>query len=74
MVQQDVYLFAGTILENIRYGKPGASLEEIIAAAKKANAHDFIMALPDGYDTDIGQRGVHLPWRCVQMPGAVEPV
>ena len=60
VVQQDVYLFAGTILENIRYGKPGASLEEIIAAAKKANAHDFIMALPDGYDSDIGQRGVKL--------------
>jgi ATP-binding cassette subfamily B protein len=60
VVQQDVYLFAGTVLENIRYGKPDASLEEIVAAAKKANAHDFIMALPDGYDTDIGQRGVKL--------------
>ncbi len=60
VVQQDVYLFAGTVLENIRYGKPDASREEIIAAAKKANAHDFIMALPDGYDTDIGQRGVKL--------------
>jgi ATP-binding cassette subfamily B protein len=60
VVQQDVYLFAGTILENIRYGKPGASLEEIVEAAKKANAHDFIMALPDGYDSDIGQRGVKL--------------
>lgn len=60
VVQQDVYLFAGTVYENIRYGKPGASREEIIAAAKKANAHDFIMALPDGYDTDIGQRGVRL--------------
>jgi ATP-binding cassette, subfamily B, bacterial len=47
-------------LENIRYGKPGASDAEIIAAAKKANAHEFIMRLPDGYDTDIGQRGVKL--------------
>ena len=60
VVQQDVYLFAGTILDNIRYGKPDASLEEIIEAAKKANAHDFIMQMPDGYDTDIGQRGVRL--------------
>jgi len=60
VVQQDVYLFAGTILDNIRYGKPAASITEIIEAAKKANAHDFIMELPDGYDTDIGQRGVKL--------------
>lgn len=60
IVQQDVYLFAGTVLENIRYGKLDAREEEIIAAAKKANAHDFIMALPKGYDTDIGQRGVKL--------------
>lgn len=60
MVQQDVYLFAGTILENISYGKPGASREEIIEAAKNANAHDFIMSFPDGYDTDIGQRGIKL--------------
>ena len=60
VVQQDVYLFAGTVLENIRYGKPGAGLDEIVAAAKKAYAHDFIMKLPDGYDTDIGQRGVKL--------------
>ena len=60
VVQQDVYLFAGTVLDNIRYGKPDASKEEIIEAAKKANAHDFIMGLPDGYDTDIGQRGVKL--------------
>ncbi|RPJ27149.1 MAG: ABC transporter ATP-binding protein [Chloroflexi bacterium] len=60
VVQQDVYLFAGTVFENIRYGKPNASPEEIIAAAKKANAHDFILALPDGYQTDIGQRGVKL--------------
>ena len=60
MVQQDVYLFAGTIYENISYGKPGASKEEIIEAAKNANAHDFIMSFPDGYDTDIGQRGIKL--------------
>lgn len=60
IVQQDVYLFAGSVADNIRYGKLDASRNEIIAAAKKANAHDFIMALPDGYDTDIGQRGVKL--------------
>ncbi|MCJ8006518.1 ABC transporter ATP-binding protein [Lederbergia wuyishanensis] len=60
IVQQDVYLFAGTVLENIRYGKPDATKEEIIAAAKNANAHDFIIALPNGYETDIGQRGVKL--------------
>ena len=60
IVQQDVYLFAGTVLENIRYGKLDASEDEIIAAAKKANAHDFIMALPKGYATDIGQRGAKL--------------
>lgn len=60
IVQQDVYLFAGTIMENIRYGKPKASDEEVYAAAKKANAHDFIMSLPKGYDTDIGQRGIKL--------------
>lgn len=60
IVQQDVYLFAGTIAENIGYGKPGASRQEIIAAARHAYAHEFIMALPDGYDTDIGQRGVRL--------------
>jgi ATP-binding cassette subfamily B protein len=60
IVQQDVYLFAGTALDNIRYGKPDASEEEIIAATKKANAHDFIMELPEGYATDIGQRGIKL--------------
>jgi ATP-binding cassette subfamily B protein len=60
VVQQDVYLFAGTVCDNIRYGKPNASQAEIVAAAKKANAHDFIMTLPDGYNTDIGQRGVKL--------------
>jgi len=60
IVQQDVYLFAGTVADNIRYGKLTACREEIIAAAKQANAHEFIMALPHGYDTDIGQRGVKL--------------
>ena len=60
VVQQDVYLFAGTVIENIRYGKTDAGEAEIITAAKKANAHDFIMSLPDGYNTDIGQRGVKL--------------
>ena len=60
VVQQDVYLFAGTVFENIRYGRPTASEAEIVEAAKKANAHEFIMALPDGYHTDIGQRGVKL--------------
>jgi ATP-binding cassette subfamily B protein len=60
VVQQDVYLFAGTIMENIRYGKPDATEEEIVAAAKAANAHDFIMNLENGYHTDIGQRGVKL--------------
>lgn len=60
IVQQDVYLFVGTVLDNIRYGRPDATREEIIEAAKNANAHDFIMSLPNGYDTDIGQRGVKL--------------
>lgn len=60
IVQQDVYLFSGTIYENILYGRPDATREEVIAAAKNANAHEFIMAMPDGYDTDIGQRGVKL--------------
>lgn len=60
IVQQDVYLFAGSIIENIRYGRPGASDEEVYGAAKKANAHEFIMSLPEGYDTDIGQRGIKL--------------
>lgn len=60
VVQQEIYLFAGTVFDNISYGKPGAGKEEIIQAAKSANAHDFIMELPDGYETDIGQRGVKL--------------
>lgn len=60
VVQQDVYLFAGTVMENILYGKPGASEEAVIEAAKMAGAHDFIMALPQGYDTYVGERGVRL--------------
>ena len=60
IVQQDVYLFVGTIMDNIRYGKPDATDEEVVRAAKCANAHEFIMNFPDGYDTDIGQRGVKL--------------
>lgn len=60
IVQQDVYLFTGTIYENILYGRPDATRQEVIEAAKNANAHDFIMAFPDGYDTDIGQRGIKL--------------
>ena len=60
MVQQDVYLFDGTIKDNIAYGKPGASDEEIIKAAKCASIHDFIMELPDGYDTYVGERGTRL--------------
>ncbi len=60
VVQQDVYLFAGSVIENIRYGRPEATDEEVIEAAKAANAHDFIMSLEDGYNTDIGQRGIKL--------------
>ncbi len=60
MVQQDVYLFSGTVWDNLLYGRPDASRDAVVAAAKAANAHDFIMALPQGYDTDIGQRGVKL--------------
>ena len=60
MVQQDVYLFSGSVADNIEYGKPGASREEIMEAAKLAGAHDFIMALPQGYDTYVGERGVKL--------------
>lgn len=60
LVQQDVYLFAGTVSENIRYGKADATEEEIMLAAKQANAHDFIMELPNGYSTDVGQRGAKL--------------
>lgn len=60
VVQQDVYLFSGTVLENILYGKPGASREEVIQAAKMAAAHEFIMKFPDGYDTYVGERGLKL--------------
>ncbi|WP_244446310.1 ABC transporter ATP-binding protein [Devosia riboflavina] len=60
VVQQDTYLFSGTVAENLRYGRPNASDDEVVAAAQAANAHDFIMALPQGYDTDVGQRGVKL--------------
>ncbi len=60
IVQQDVYLFAENVMENIRYGRPDATDEEVVAAAKLANAHEFIEQLPDGYLTDIGQRGVKL--------------
>lgn len=60
LVQQEVYLFCGSIKENIAYGKPGASMEEIEDAARKANIHDFIMELPDGYDTFVGERGTRL--------------
>lgn len=60
IVQQDVYLFCGTIRENISYGKPDATADEIIEAAEKANIHDFIEELPDGYDTFIGERGTRL--------------
>ena len=59
-VQQDVYLFSGTIRDNIAYGKPDASDEEIIDAAKRANIHDFISELPDGYSTYVGERGTRL--------------
>ena len=60
IVQQDVYLFAGTVMDNIRYGRPDATDEEVVRAAKLANAHEFIMEMQDHYDTDIGQRGVKI--------------
>ncbi|MEG1362061.1 MAG: ABC transporter ATP-binding protein [Lachnospiraceae bacterium] len=60
IVQQDVYLFVGTVRDNISYGNPEATFEQIVEAAKNANAHEFIETLPEGYDTDIGQRGVKL--------------
>lgn len=60
MVQQDVYLFSGTIYDNIVYGRPEATREEVIAAAKQAGAHDFILSTPNGYDTYVGERGVKL--------------
>ena len=60
IVQQDVFLFVGTIGENIRYGRPDATDEEMIEAAKRANIHDYVMTLEKGYDTEIGERGVKL--------------
>lgn len=60
IVQQDMYMFTGTIRDNIAYGKPGATEEEIVAAAKLANIHEFIMSLEEGYDTPVGERGVRL--------------
>lgn len=60
IVQQDVYMFTGTIRDNIAYGKPNASMEEIMAAAKQANIHEFVMGLEDNYDTFVGERGVRL--------------
>ena len=60
IVQQDVYLFSGTIRENIAYGKPDATDEEIVEAAKRANIHEFVMGLEDGYDTYVGERGARL--------------
>ncbi len=60
VVQQDIYMFSGTVFENIEYGKPGATLEEVMEAAKLAGAHEFIMQLQDGYNTYVGERGVKL--------------
>jgi ATP-binding cassette subfamily B protein len=60
MVLQDTFLFNDTVLENLRYGRPGATRDEVVAAAKRANAHEFVVALPNGYDTEIGERGVKL--------------
>jgi ABC-type multidrug transport system fused ATPase/permease subunit len=60
MVPQDVLLFGGTIRENIEYGKPGATMNEIVEASKKANAHDFISSFPEGYETVVGERGIKL--------------
>lgn len=60
LVQQDVYLFAGSIIDNIRYGRPDATDEDVVRASKLANIHDYIMSLPDGYQTEVGQRGVRL--------------
>ena len=59
-LQQEVYMFSGTVADNIAYGKPGASRQQVIAAAKQAGAHEFISQLPRGYDTYVGERGVKL--------------
>ena len=60
IVQQDVFLFAGSIRDNILYGRPDATEEEMIEAAKRANIHEYVMTLPNGYDTEIGERGIKL--------------
>lgn len=60
MVLQETFLFQGSIVDNIRYARPDASLDDVIRAAKIANAHDFIMRFPDGYDTLVGERGQRL--------------
>ena len=60
IVQQDVFLFADTVLENIRYGRPGASFEDVVEAAKRAEIYDDIMQMPDGFDTYVGERGTLL--------------
>ena len=60
VVQQDVYMFSGTVYDNIAYGKPGASQEEVMLAAQRAGAHEFILQLPEGYHTFVGERGVKL--------------
>ena len=59
-MSQNVFLFPGSIAQNVEYGKPGATREEIMDACKKANIHDFIMQLPQGYDTEVGERGARL--------------
>jgi len=59
-VQQDVFLFAGSILDNIRYGRPNATMDEVIEAAKQAEIHEDIMRMPNGYDTIVGERGIML--------------
>ena len=60
IVQQDVFLFGGSVKDNILYGRPDASFEDVVLAAKRANIHDYIMSLPHGYDTEVGERGVRL--------------
>jgi ABC-type multidrug transport system fused ATPase/permease subunit len=69
MVPQDVLLFGGSIKENIAYGKPGASMEEIIEAAKQANAHNFIDSFPEKYETLVGERGIKLSGRTASTCG-----